>query len=276
MTSLVQISDTHFGTERPFVVDALIALVLELRPSVIVLSGDITQRARRSQFVKAAEFVRRLSAPAVLAIPGNHDIPLFDPFARALFPYANYCQAFGRDLEPSFESSELLVLTVKTTRRARHKHGQVSSEQIERVARRLSLARRDQLRIVVTHQPVLVTRTEDEKNLLRGSELAIPRWAESGADLVLGGHIHLPYVRSLSERWGTLPRRAWAVQAGTAVSTRTRNGISNSVNVLHRVNAERCTVERWDYGQTTGTFERIERHELELDRRTTLRPSTPE
>ena len=266
MTTVIQISDTHFGTERPEVVSALVEIVHELRPTLVVLSGDVTQRARRSQFTRAAEFIHALAAPALLAIPGNHDIPLFDPIARSFFPYANFSRVFGEELEPSFESAELLVLTVKTTRRTRHKNGEVSAAQIERVASRLLRAESDQLRLVVTHQPVHVTRPQDEENLLRGGGLAVARWCEAGGDLLLGGHIHLPYVRPLSERFPELGRRIWAVQAGTAVSHRTRAGIPNSFNAIRRAGPRRCQVERWDYDVRPGAFVRVETHELEIDR----------
>jgi hypothetical protein len=77
MSVLLQISDTHFGTEQPPVVEALLALAAQQRPDLVVLSGDITQRARPAQFRAAKAFVDRLGAP-VLAVPGNHDIALFD------------------------------------------------------------------------------------------------------------------------------------------------------------------------------------------------------
>src|SRR5690606_22609923 len=84
--SILHISDTHFGTQWPAVVDALVALAHNLAPDLVVLGGDVTQRARRAQFRAAVDFLRRLPAP-VLAVPGNHDIPLFDLWSRCLRPY---------------------------------------------------------------------------------------------------------------------------------------------------------------------------------------------
>ena len=86
MTLLLQISDTHFGTEQPPVVEALVRLAHEQAPDLVVLSGDITQRARRKQFRAARAFVDRLGVAVTLAIPGNHDIPLFDVAARLFYP----------------------------------------------------------------------------------------------------------------------------------------------------------------------------------------------
>lgn len=84
MTLLLHVSDPHFGTERANVATALQALLREQRPDVLLLSGDITQRATRAQFAAARVFVEHLQVPAVVAIPGNHDIPLFKLAARLL------------------------------------------------------------------------------------------------------------------------------------------------------------------------------------------------
>ena len=119
MSSLLQISDTHFGTEQPAVVEALTALASQQRPDLVVLSGDITQRARPVQFRAARALTDRLGLP-LLAVPGNHDIPLFDLWTRLRRPYARYVAAFGDDLEPVHSSPELMVVCVNTRRAWRH------------------------------------------------------------------------------------------------------------------------------------------------------------
>ncbi|WP_067060862.1 metallophosphoesterase family protein [Roseateles chitosanitabidus] len=257
MTVVLQISDPHFGTERPMALAALERLAAELRPDLLLLTGDITQRARPDQFARARAFVDKLHAPARLVIPGNHDIPLFALFNRMLDPYGRYARAFGRALEGEFESEDLLVIGLNTTRRYRHKHGEVSSAQVERVARRLATAKPGQLRLIAVHQPVAVPSATDLKNLLRGRGAAVRRWAEAGADAVVGGHIHLPYVLPLRERWPELPRPMWAVQAGTALSTRVRGGIPNSVNVIRAGSGRAGVVERWDVDESVGLFQRV-------------------
>lgn len=268
MSTLLQISDTHFGTERPHVVQALLELNAKCRPDVVVLSGDITQRARRTQFAAARRFMTQLQAPHSIVLPGNHDIPLCNLFARVFTPYANFNREFGGDLNPVLDTPALLVIGVNTTRAARHTDGEVSAAQIERVAQRLQRASQQQLRIVVTHQPVLVIRDSDIKNLLHGHAAAIQAWSGAGADIVMGGHIHLPYVRPLADRFADLPRRLWAVQAGTAISCRVRSSTPNSVNVVRHELAPTnvCSVEKWDFDSATGKFIKAETHRLELDR----------
>ena len=264
MSLLIQISDPHFGTERAPVVEALIRLVRAEAPGLIVLSGDITQRARRGQFAAARAFIDRLHAPATIAVPGNHDVPLFNLAARLFRPYENHIRVFGADLEPVFESERLLVVTLNTTRRYRHVNGEVSATQIEQVARRLERATATQLRVVVTHHPVSVTHPRDEHDLLRGHRQAVQRWAKAGADLILGGHIHLPFVKPLHEADGSLHRRVWAVQAGTATSSRVRGDIGNSVNLIRDVGLRprRCVIERWDYVESVDAFRPVATHAL--------------
>ena len=266
MSVLLQISDTHFGTEQPLVVEAVVALAAQQRPDVVVLSGDITQRARPAQFRAAKAFVDRLGAP-VLAVPGNHDIALFDLWARLTRPYARYTKVFGANLEPVYSSPDLLVVGVNTTRAWRHKHGEVSTAQIDRVATLLTAASPQQLRVVVVHQPAAVPQAEERYNLLRGHHAALQVWSAAGADLVLGGHIHLPYALALDG----LARRLWVLQAGTAVSSRTRPEAPNSVNILRwgaassaagdqaQTGSEAgkyCVIEQWDFARHDQVFVR--------------------
>lgn len=268
MTVLLQISDTHFGTEQASVVEALLHLAREQRPDIAILSGDITQRARASQFRAARQFIDDLAISPTLVVPGNHDIALLNVLRRLFAPYGHYRRTFGDDLEPAFESPALLILCVKTTRRYRHVQGAVSAQQIERVARRLRTANPAQLRIVVTHQPVHVIQPGDEENLLRGHAEAVQAWSCAGADLILGGHIHLPYTRPLRERFADLPRAVWSVQAGTALSWRIRRGAPNSVNLIryeHTRVPRHCIVERWDYDGDTHRFKLFEHTAIELD-----------
>ena len=273
MTILLHASDPHFGTDQPAAVDALVNLVHEQRPDVLLLSGDITQRATTTQFACARGFINRLQVPVIVAIPGNHDIPLFNLVMRLISPYARYMRAFGRELEPEFENDEVLVIALNTTRRYRHVDGELSRAQIERVVARLERAHPAQWRMILMHHPVAVTRQQDQHNLLHGHEAAVQRWAVAGADLVAGGHIHLPFVLPLRERWPRLPRAMWAVQAGTAVSTRVRAGTGNSVNIIRLGSTDpllepntkalrQCVVERWDHITKNKHFERVQTQSL--------------
>lgn len=263
MTTILHLSDPHFGTDVPDVAKALRDLVSTLSPELLILSGDITQRARASQFAAAAKFVRELSVPHLVSVPGNHDIPLFDVARRLFAPYARYRNHFGDDLEPSFHAPDCLVVSVNSTRPHRHVNGEISGEQCERVAQQLRGAVANQLRLVVLHHPVATPRHSEQVNVAHGSEMAIRIWSEAGADLVLAGHIHLPFVLPIHEV-AQLAKPLWALNAGTALSTRTRHDAGNSVNVIQTIAEEprSCVVEHWTFQSTKHSFQREARMRL--------------
>jgi 3',5'-cyclic AMP phosphodiesterase CpdA len=269
MSVLLHISDTHFGTEQAPVVLALQALAHELKPDALILSGDVTQRARTEQFTAAREFCDSLRIPRMLALPGNHDIPLYNLLARIVSPWHGWQRAFGKELEPVVELDDASLIGVNTTRPERHTDGEVSPQQIRRVVELLRKVPREKLRVVITHQPACVMRAEDEKDRLHGGDEAVRAWSEAGADIVLGGHIHLPYVTDVCARVKGAARAMYCVQAGTAVSARVRHNTPNSVNVLRwtvpRAGEPRvCKVERWDYDLADGRFELTHPYELKL------------
>lgn len=271
MNWVLHISDTHFGTEVPAVVDALLQLAWQARPQLVVLSGDVTQRARRRQFTAAAAFVKQLGAPASLVIPGNHDIPLYNLAARIVAPYRGFARAFGAQLEPEYADARLLVLGVNTTRPWRHKHGELSDAQVRRVAARLRGAQREQMRLVVLHQPAWVADEVDRNNLLRTRGLplarALRRWAEAGADAVLSGHIHLAYAALIGPAaLGEAGRSLLYVQAGTAVSHRVRAGVPNSVFLIGHDGRAACEVQRWEFYAGAGRFRQMDRQLFGLAR----------
>jgi 3',5'-cyclic AMP phosphodiesterase CpdA len=266
MSLLLHVSDTHFGTAQPQVLEALSRLIARTRPDIVVHSGDVTQRAAGREFRQAKELMERHAEARWLVVPGNHDVPLWNPFRRLLCPYSSFTKGLGLPTESEIDLPDVLLLGVNTTRPWRHKHGEVSKAQIERAAERLRQASPAQLRIIVTHQPIYVITQRDRLNRLRGAERAIAEWSRAGADLFLGGHIHLPYVRQIQQPERGLTRRVWVVQAGTAVSSRTRGRYPNSVYLVRCGGGRPCVVERWDFSTAESTFSETERFELELAR----------
>jgi predicted phosphodiesterase len=280
---LLQISDPHFGTEQPQAVQALVRLVHRLQPLCVLLSGDITQRATARQFAAARAFVQRLQPVPVRAVPGNHDLPLWAWWLRLTRPYGRYRAAFGPQLEAGFSAGGWQVLMLNTTRPWRHKHGEVSGLQVAATARWLRAAPPAAVKVVVTHQPLVVPLPGERGNRLRGAAPALAAWGAAGADLLLSGHIHLPCLLPLAP-WDPLalphPARSpqaalWSVQAGTAVSTRVRHGTLNSVTELlpaapaagHgavQTPARGCRVRFWEWAPGWEEFQPLEMVTLPL------------
>ncbi len=256
MARLIHISDLHFGRTRPELLRPLIDLLNEVDADVIAISGDLTQRARSSQFRAARAFIDRLEAP-VLVVPGNHDVPLDDVFTRMLFPYRRYRKWIDRDLEPHFENDEITVTGMNTVNPYAWQRGSVGSRAIRRVCRAFASAQRnggDRVRIVVAHHPFEHQPT-DSKVLMKGAEKAVDALSDCGADVILTGHLHSWRAEPFAERVGR--RGALQVHAGTGLSTRLR-GEENDFNVL-TVQPGEVAVDRHAAGHGDDTFRHVQR-----------------
>lgn len=251
MTRLAHISDLHFGTEEIPVCTALRDNLLQEAPDLVVLTGDITQRARPGQFRAARDFLDSLAPLPVLALPGNHDLPLFDLLSRFARPYGGYRRYVSDTLAPIWRGGEAVVVGVNSTRVLRHKNGVLSAALVEEVTEKLSRVS-GTFKVVALHHPLAVVEARDLTNRARGAEDALAAWIAAGADLFLGGHIHLSYCIQV---WGG-SRQAVVLQAGTAVSTRRRSGRPNSYNLirLETASSRRMILEERDYDGRTGQF----------------------
>ena len=251
MIRLAHISDPHFGTEDPPVCTALTRDLLREAPDLVVLTGDVTQRARTGEFLAARAFLDGLAPLPVLALPGNHDLPLFDLFVRFSAPYGRFLRYISPSLCPIWQKRELGILGINSTRLLRHKHGDLPMELIDEVARELERMPQ-RFKVVALHHPLTVLGGGDRNNRVRHAEEAIGRWSEAGADLFLGGHIHLPSCVA-----GGHPRKQTVfVQAGTSVSTRRRGRCPNSYNIIRfeTVGTRRMHIQQRDHDNESGCF----------------------
>src|SRR5689334_4016553 len=156
MARLVHLSDLHFGAHDERLVEASAWQIDKLKPDLVVISGDFTQRARTEQFREACEFLDDLRERGheVLGVPGNHDVPLYDVLRRFLSPLTRYRRFIDQSLCPFIELPGVAVLGINTARSMTSKDGRISREQIDFIrdtpARTASAA----VRVVLTHDPV--------------------------------------------------------------------------------------------------------------------------
>ena len=258
MTAIAHLSDVHFGRHEPTIVAALEAWLMERRPELVVISGDFTQRARIEQYKEACAFVDRLEAGglAVLGVPGNHDVPLYDVLRRFLRPLNRYRRYIDDDLCPWFESDRLAVLGINTARSLTIKDGRINREQMRVIRERFRAVPEAKTRILVTHHPLFAMPIGDEAELTKRvgrHEDALLAVADAGVHILLAGHFHRSYVRSardMVENAGP----ALVVQAGTATSTRLRGDEVQSFNWIHahRNDAIDLQVVAWNGGAFAG------------------------
>jgi 3',5'-cyclic AMP phosphodiesterase CpdA len=224
MRRIAHISDLHFGAEDPALTLGLRADLESLRPDLLIVSGDLTQRARRPQFEAAHHYLRGLPHPQ-LVVPGNHDIPLYDFARRFLVPLDRYCRYIHGELNPFFQDDELAVLGLNTARSLTWKSGRISPEQLRYLEKRLSSVPGTKFRIVVTHHPFIPPPGEGGAgiDLVGRAARALPALDRTGVDLLLAGHLHHGYTGDVRTFYPSAGRSIIVAQAGTATSHRVRH-----------------------------------------------------
>ncbi len=231
MKKLVHISDIHFGRVDYAVAKRIIEKINELNPDLLIVSGDLTQRARSEQFREAKEFLDKLPKPQIV-VPGNHDVPLYNIFNRFFSPLEKYKKHITEDLEPFYRDEELAVIGINTARSLTIKDGSISDEQIADVRERMCSLDKKMLKVIVTHHPFDLPEGFDESDIVDNADEALVKIADCGADVFLSGHLHVSRVISTANRYKLESgRNALVIQAGTATSTRGR-GEANSFNVI--------------------------------------------
>jgi 3',5'-cyclic AMP phosphodiesterase CpdA len=193
----LHVSDLHFGAGRDAEIErGLTRLVEHARPELIVASGDLTHRAKRQQHERAAQFLRSLG-PALLAVPGNHDIPWSVPrrFTRTFAEFERVWQT----TEPLFESASLYVVGLNSVRPWRHQSGGIQDSKLRSTRDLLSRAPAGSLRIVVLHHHLIGAPWRSRKKPVSRRNTVLAGLVDAGAELILAGHIHQAAVSERHE-----------------------------------------------------------------------------
>ena len=255
MRTIAHLSDLHFGAADPQVVQALADCITSLAPDVVAVSGDLTQRARRSQFRRARAFLASLPGAQVV-VPGNHDVPLYNVLARFGNPLRGFRHYITTERYPSFRDAELAVVGANTTRSFTVKDGGLRPADVGRLSALLDDVPPQAVRVVVCHHPF-------DRPAGRGGRWTAPApdaaavntLVARGADIFLTGHLHLSYVGHTAVRYQIPGRSAIVIEAGTATSVRGRGEV-NSFNLLH-IEGDRVAVERLDWDAAAARFTRV-------------------
>jgi 3',5'-cyclic AMP phosphodiesterase CpdA len=258
MATLAHLSDIHFGAHDDSIVAGAESWLIERRPELVVVSGDFTQRARVSQYRQACEWIDRLEQAGlkVLGVPGNHDVPFYDVVRRFARPLDRYRRFIDDDLCPWFESDDLAVLGVNTARSFTFKDGRINRDQMALIRDRFRDVPEAKTRILVTHHPLFAMPIGEQGRLSKvvgRDDDALAAVADAGVQILLAGHFHRSFSRSareMVEKAGP----SLVVQAGTATSTRVRDGEPQSFNWIetrrnHEVGLQ---VVAWNGGEFAG------------------------
>ena len=251
MRTVVHLSDLHFGRVDPVVADVLRDTVSDLRPDVLVVSGDFTQRARSWQFRAARSFLDRLPQPQLI-VPGNHDVPLHNVLARFVSPLRNYRRHMTHDLQPSYVDEEIAVIGTDTTRSFTVGGGGIRKRELHRIRNLLKDLAPSVVRMLVAHHPFDEPHAGAAFGRARPGPEAVEQLAGEGIDVFLTGHLHVTFAGPTANRYNIGGRSAIIVEAGTATSTRLR-GEPNAFNVL-RIDHARIAVDHLVWQAESDTF----------------------
>jgi 3',5'-cyclic AMP phosphodiesterase CpdA len=231
MRRIVHLSDIHFNHVDHGVVALAVQKINELKPHLVVVSGDLTQRARSSEFVEAKRFLDALPQPQIV-VPGNHDVPLYNVFERFTRPLHKFCRYITPDLTPTHLDDELAIVGINTARSFVIKGGRINEQQIAHIQAQMCNVNDDMLKVVVTHHPFDLPDGFDDEDIVGRAQKAMPRIAECGADVFLAGHMHVSHIVTTAKRYPLENgRSALVIQAGTATSVRGR-GEPHSFNLI--------------------------------------------
>lgn len=254
MRRIAHLSDLHFDRVNRQTLEPLARAVASWQPHLVIVSGDLTQRARTGQFRGARALLDLLPSPQ-LVVPGNHDVPFFNVAARFLRPLTNYRHVISDDLEPSFVDDEMAVLGVNTARSLAFKGGRISRAQVARVGAAFGQVGERRTRIVVTHHPFDLPPGVPARDLVGGAPRAMRDFATWGVDLFLSGHLHMAHAGS-TMRYAIEGYTAIVIQAGTATSNRTRGEV-NSFNLIE-VDEGLIGNHTWTWRPEAGEFRATE------------------
>ena len=194
-TRLFHVSDLHFGREDEEAIIWFADRVRAEQPDAVVITGDLTMRARSTEYEAAGAWLATLGVPLTVE-PGNHDLPYHNPIARMFWPYRRY-ERIERAIERPLDLPGVWLVPLKTTARAQWRlnwsWGVVSRRSLGEAIARLRLCPRGRIALVTCHHPLTDEGvSEGHGDTLRGVE-ALHALAKAGADAVLSGHVHDPF-----------------------------------------------------------------------------------
>jgi 3',5'-cyclic AMP phosphodiesterase CpdA len=261
MRTLLHCSDIHFGPPHlSRVAEGLLELVDSLRPHLVVISGDLTQRARPEQFRQARRFVDRLPVPS-LVVPGNHDVPMYRVWERVFAPFAAYRAHFSPELEPVYRDQEMLAIGINTAFSWTITGGRITSRRLREVGDLLAAAPRRLLKVVVAHHHLISPPSFGRQRVPANARRAIELFSAAGVDLVLSGHQHQTYVGNSEEFYPRGRPPVLILHSGTTTSSRGRAGERhrNTCNWIE-VDAGSLVVSHYGWQPALDRFAEHSRH----------------
>jgi predicted MPP superfamily phosphohydrolase len=248
--SILHVSDLHFGPPFvPHVAEAVLRVAHELDPDAVVVSGDLTQRARREQFLAAKQYLAQFPKVPMLVIPGNHDVPLYRIVERFTAPHALYKEIINNDLNPVLRLDCAVIVGLDSTApRSAISNGRIFRWQLDHCQQAFADASEETIKIVVAHHHFAPAPDYLHDRTMPKSKRAIMRFVELDVDLILGGHLHRSYIGNSLDFYPGIHRERGIIiaQSGTTTSRRGR-GREQEKNTFNFIEIYESTIDITHY-----------------------------
>ena len=265
MLTILHISDLHFGPPFvPRVGEALLKIAPALEPDVIVVTGDITQRAKPEQFAEASAFFDRLPPAPKVIVPGNHDIPLYRLRERLYEPYRWYREYIGDEKDHTLNFDNAVFAAINSTSPVRAiVNGRIEADQLDFCDRAFQAGPKDGIKIVVAHHHFAPAPDFERDRVMPMAKPAMDRFIKLGVDVILGGHLHRAYIGNSLNVYSGRDREHGIiiVQCGTTTSRRgrVREKEKNTFNLL-KLDSNQVSVTHYMYFDDVNGFAPLSNH----------------
>lgn len=222
MRRLLQISDVHFGRpHRPEIAAGVLRLIAQREPDLVVVAGDLTQRAKPREFAQVRQWIDSMAVPT-LAVPGNHDVPMYRFWERLFSPYGAYRKHFSANLEPVIEDDELFVIGINSAFNWTVQGGRVTPRRIRNLERQLAAAPEGKTIVAVVHHDLIPPPRFGSQQVAVNAASLVRVLASGGVRLVLSGHEHQSYCALAESYYPGVGATMVVAHSGTMTSDRGR------------------------------------------------------
>ncbi len=265
MITLVHASDLHFGRPyRPEAGEAFLEAAHAVGPDLVVVSGDLTQRAKPREYERARAFLERLPNVPQVVTPGNHDVPLYRILERAFTPFRNWKHYISPHLDTVTRIDGLVIVALNSAAPRRAiVNGRIDGDQLEFAQRAFDDAPADDARILVAHHHLAPAPDYEGDTFLPRAREILDACNRMGVEMILGGHLHRAYIgNSLDVYPGQDQEHGIVVvQSGTTTSHRgrARESAKNSFNVI-RMAEDHLEISHYMYFEELASFAPFSMH----------------
>ncbi len=233
---IVHISDLHFGMHHEHIATAFLEDLAILKPEIIIISGDLTHRARDEQYVALEKFLSQIKSP-IITVPGNHDIPFYNAVARTFYPFSSYRNYRSPQLEPTMYNELISIFGANTVNRFTLKDGKLKKRSLKKAADFFS-QQSTACNLLFFHHNF--DYLEGLHKPLVNKKQFLQFLKKSSINIVCTGHLHFAHI-------GILPKEnkepCLLLHAGSLLCKRSKDGC-NSYFVID-INEDKDSLVSW-------------------------------